>query len=290
LTLKNLERRESERLQLSIPLRVLKFDLENIEEGGFSEDTRTLVVSSSGASVVLRHPVIAGDSLRIINLTHHSDADFRVVGALGPTEDGARIWAVEALERREDFWGVECPAPSAEISEDTVLLQCHACGSKANHPLTFMELEVLGCAGFIILTCGACDKPTYWIDPNSGRPASDFLEAGAVAPAARVGQSARVAEKQEKRVDKRAAKRSSLKLPIFVRNQAGEQELSTTVDISKLGVAVNLFMKLDVGDPLTIICPYDPRSGGIEQAAEVRWRSRYYNDDFPRTYGLRFIR
>ena len=152
-----------------------------------------------------------------------------------------------------------------------------------------MELEVLRSTGMIILHCGLCDKPTYWVDPDPHRPVSSLPEAGAVAPPPRVAQSAKAAAK-EKTVDKRAAKRSRLKLRIFVRNQAGDQELSTTVDISKLGVAVTLFMKLDVGDTLTIICPYDPGSGGIEQTAEVRWRSRYYNDDFPRTYGLRFIR
>jgi hypothetical protein len=48
-------------------------------------------------------------------------------------------------------------------------------------------------------------------------------------------------------------------------------------------------MRLVVGDIVKIICPYDPRSGGIEQTAEVRWQSRYYNEDFPRTYGLRFL-
>ncbi len=147
LTLKNVERRSSERLQISVPLRVLSFDFENFETGGFSEDTRTLLVSRSGASVALRNPVIAGDSLRIINLTDLSEADFRVVGSLGTTEEGAVIWAVECLERRDDFWGVKCPPPSAEISEDTVFLQCRACGKKANCPLTFMELEVLASQG-----------------------------------------------------------------------------------------------------------------------------------------------
>jgi hypothetical protein len=289
LSLKNLERRRSERLQIGIPVRVLSFDLEHFETGGFSEDTRTLLVSRSGASVALRNPVIAGDSLRIINLTNHSEADFRVVGALGTSEDGAGIWAVECLERRDDFWGVEFPPPSVEISDDIISLQCRACGKKANHPLTLMELEVLSSAGIIILNCGPCGKPTYWIDADPNRPPGNFPTVEAVAPPPRVRESARTAEK-EKKLEKRAAKRSRLKLPILVRNQAGDRELSTTVDISKLGVAVSLFMKLDAGETVKIICPYDTRSGGIEQNAEVRWRSRYYNEDFPRTYGLRFTR
>jgi len=268
---------------------VLSFDFENFETGGFSEDTRTLLVSRSGASVALRNPVIAGDSLRIINLTDLSEADFRVVGSLGTTEEGAVIWAVECLERRDNFWGVKCPPPSAEISEDTVFLQCRACGKKANCPLTFMELEVLGSTGIIILNCQPCGKPTYWVDADPSRPLSNFTAVEAVAPPPRVSEPERTAEK-EKNVERRAAKRATLKLSILVRNQAGEQEVSRTSDMSKRGVSVNLFMKLNVGDSVKIICPYDPRSGGIEQTAEVCWRSRYYNGDFPQTYGLRFIR
>ena len=289
MTLTNIERRSIERLQIAIPVRVLSFDLEHFETGGFSEDTRTLLVSRSGASVALRNPVIAGDSLRIINLTNHSEADFRVVGALATTEDGAGIWAVECLERKDDFWGVECPPPSAEISEEADVLQCRACGKKANYRLTFMELEVLSSSGIIILNCVSCSKPTYWVDAGPNRPLSNFPAMEAVAPPPRVRESEKTAEK-EKKVEKRAAKRSSLKLSILVRNQAGEQEVSKIVDMSKLGVSATLFMKLEVGDIVKIICPYDPRSGGIEQTAEVRWRDRYYSDDFPRTHGLRFIR
>jgi hypothetical protein len=97
---------------------VLSFDLEHFETGGFSEDSHTFLVSRGGASVTLRNPVIAGDSLRIINLTNHSEADFTVVGALGITKDGAVIWAIECLDRRDDLGGVKCPPPSAEISKD----------------------------------------------------------------------------------------------------------------------------------------------------------------------------
>jgi PilZ domain len=289
LTLKNVDRQSSEPLQASIPVRVLRFDLEHFETGGFSEDTHTLFISCSGASVALRNPVTAGDSLRIINLTNQSEADFRVVGALGTSEDGAGTWAIECQEQRDDFWGIAFPPPSAEVSENGVSLQCRACGTKANYPLTLMEHEVLSITGIIVLNCDSCGKPTYWVDAASKRPSGKFAATDAVAPPPRVRESKRK-EGKEKRDDTRAAKRSGLKLPILVRNQAGEQEISKTVDVSKLGAGVNLFMKLEVGETVKISCPYDAQSGGIEQTAEVRWRSRYYNDDFPRTYGLRFIR
>jgi hypothetical protein len=152
-----------------------------------------------------------------------------------------------------------------------------------------MELEVLGSAGIITLNCDWCGKSTYWADPDPDRPLSNVASLEEVAPPPRVSEVERAAE-EAKKVEKRAAKRSSLKLQILVRNQAGEQETSKIIDISKLGASVALFMNLNVGDTVKIICPYDPRSGGIEQTAQVQWRSRFYNSDFPRNYGLRFLR
>lgn len=76
LTPTNIGPRSSERLQIGIPVSVLSFDLEHFETAGFSEDTHTLLISRTGASVALRNPVTAGDSVRIINLTNQSEADF----------------------------------------------------------------------------------------------------------------------------------------------------------------------------------------------------------------------
>ena len=289
MTVSNVEPRSRDRAQISIPLRVLSFDLENFESGGFSEDTRTLLVNQSGASIALRNPVIEGDFLRIINLTNYAEADFRVVGAMGTTESGARIWGIECVERRASFWGVGNPPPSTRSGEDAASIQCRACGQRTHRPLSPMEFEVLRSAGVVGLDCDACGKPTYWIDDSPNRPARNFSPEEAVAPTLRERRSS-AREEEEKKGEKRTGKRSGLKLTILVRDQAGNQELSKTIDISKLGVGLTLFMKLDVGDTVKIVCPYDSVSTGIEQTAEVCWRSKYYNDDFPRTYGLRFVR
>jgi hypothetical protein len=216
--------------------------------------------------------------VRIVNLENHSEADFRVVGSLGSTDKNADIVAIECLDRRDAFWGIEWAADSGN-SQSTQDLCCHSCGAKANRLLSLMELEVLRAPGTILLSCDSCLKQTHWGN-------SDFESAGRTValPVPEVEVQA------SKNVEKRMAKRSSLKLSILVRNQAGEQEVSKIVDVSKLGVSVQLFMTLSVGDLVKIEYPYDPRSPGIEQSAEVRWRSRYYNPDFPRTYGFRFIR
>ena len=289
LTPNNVEHRPNVLVELSIPIRVLRFDLEKSETGGFSEDTCTVAVTRSGGTVALQNSVKPGDSVRIINLENHSEADFRVVGSLGSTDNNANIVAIECLDRRDAFWGVEWTASSgnSQITQD---LCCRSCGAKANRRVTLMELEVLRSPRpVLLLSCDSCLKQTYWGDANFV-PAGDSTLVDDTSPGPSPTIEPQEKTPADKMVEKRGAKRSSLKLSILVRNQAGEQEVSKIVDVSKLGVSVQLFMALSVGDIVKIEYPYDPRSAGIEQSAEVRWRSRYYNQDFPRTFGLRFIR
>lgn len=142
MTPNNVEHRTDALIELSVPIRVLRFDLEKSESGGFSEDTRTLAVSCSGGSVPLQNSVKPGDSVRIVNLENHSEADFRVVGSLGSTDNNADIVAIECLDRRDAFWGVEWSA-SSRNSQNAQDLSCRSCGAKANRRLTLMELAVL---------------------------------------------------------------------------------------------------------------------------------------------------
>lgn len=280
--------RKSRWLQVSIPVRVLSFDLENFEAGGFSEDAPTLFVSPRGASITLRHAVTVGDFLRIINLVNLREADFRVVGTTGCTEDGSRVWALESLDLKDAFWGIQCEPPGAEDC-DPAFLQCRSCSDKANRSLTVVELEVFHSAGILILNCVSCGRPTYWVDADPDRRPHDFSAVEAIAPPLRVDGWERTNNTKNEKVERRAAKRSGMKLPALVRSPSGSQELSTTIGLSKSGACVTLFMTLEVGATVKMICPYDARLGGIEQTAEVRWRS-VPDPNFPRTYGFRFIR
>jgi hypothetical protein len=278
MTLSTVERQNSAGVRGSFPLRVLSFDLDNLEEG-FSEDTQALTIFHSGACVPLRNPVSVGDFLRIVNLTNYSEADFRIIGSIGTTPEGVTIWGVERQEGRSNFWGTGGPSPSLQGAE-SLDLQCRVCGKHTAQKLTPVESEVLNSTGLIALDCDICGKPTYWTDPN--RPPNESIVDEMVAPPRRADQ--------HKKIEKRTAKRSQMKLPILVRTEAGEQEIAKTIDISKLGVCLPLYMTLKIGETLGIVCPYDSPAGGIEQKAEVCWRSQYYNQDFPRMYGLRFVR
>jgi len=274
------EQRRSERILLSIPIRVIGMDA---SAGEFTEETKTLVVNRGGARIALQHRVAADDAIRIINLENYSEADFRVVGPTLLSGQEAAEWGVECTDPGRNIWGIELSSPlSSEGSEAGALLECRACHAQGFWPLTLMEVEVLNSTGVINRTCTKCNKTTYWTYADVTRRPREFPPSEPVAPAPREADV-------KKGIEKRRYKRMTLKLPIMVRNQRGEEEVTKTEDISKGGLAVSLAMDLVEGDILSIVCPYTPGSQDIPQKGEVRRRAK-----FPfggkRLYGIQTIR
>lgn len=274
------EQRGSERLLLSIPIRVIGFEAVT---GEFSEDTHTVVVNRAGARIALKHRVAAEDTLRIVNLENYSEADFRVVGPTSAGEAGVTEWGVECLDADRNIWGIDLPPPlPTQGGEGGALLECRACGRQGLWPVTFMEVEVLDSTGVIQRVCDQCGKPTFWIYADISRRPRAFSPHEPVAPAPRVVEV-------KKKIEKRAAKRLGMKLPILVRSQQGKEEIAKTENISKGGFAVSLAMDLAVGEIVSVVCPYTQGGQNIEQKAEVRQRPTYAFGGM-RLYGFRNIR
>lgn len=274
------EQRRSERVLISIPIRVMGSD---ISGESFTEDTQTIVVNQAGARIALQHRVAADDALRIVNLENYNEADFRVVGPTRLSGTEVAEWGVECTEPGRNVWGIALPPPLAgEGSDAGALLECRACHTQGFWPLTLMEVEVLNTTGAVNRSCTECNKTTYWTYADVRRRPREFSPSEPVAPAPREADV-------KKKIEKRLQKRLAMRLPIMVRNQQGEEEVTKTEDISKGGLAVSLTMDLNVGDSLQVVCPYTPGSQDIPQKGEVRRRAT-----FPfggkRLYGIQYVR
>jgi hypothetical protein len=274
------ERRSTERVALRIPIRVIGFATAG---GDFTENTETLVVNQGGARIVLQHHVAADDTLRIVNLETHAEAEFRVVGPTRLEGDHVSEWGVECTETGHNVWGVELPPPLPREGKDAgALLECRACHSQGFWPLTLMEVEVLDSTGEINRTCSKCDKTTYWTYADPDRRPREFSTTEPVAPTPRAADVKQF-------VERRKFKRMMLKLPIYVRNQKGEHEISKTENVSRGGVAVPLEMELQVGEQVSVECPHTSEVPDILQKAEVRFRATF-SFGGRRLYGLMYIR
>ncbi|HET7840475.1 MAG TPA: PilZ domain-containing protein, partial [Terriglobia bacterium] len=108
----------------------------------------------------------------------------------------------------------------------------------------------------------------------------EFSATEPVAPKPREGQA-------KKLVERRKFKRMMLRMPIYVRNEKGEEEVSKTDNVSKGGLAVPLAMELKVGDVVSVECPHTSERPDILQKAEVRSRGQFPFDG-RRVYGLQY--
>lgn len=274
------ERRTTERLALRIPIHVIGFGTAN---GDFTEDTETLVVNQAGARITLKHHVVADDTIRIVNLETHAEAECRVVGPTRLQGEEVCEWGVECTEKDHNLWGIELPPPLPRDGKEAgALLECRACHSQGFWPLTLMEVEVLDSTGEINRSCTKCAKTTYWAYSDVNRRPRKFSATEPVAPKPRESDV-------KKFVERRKFKRMILRLPIFVRNAKGEEEISKTDNVSKGGCAVPLAMELQVGDVVSVECPHTSEVPDILQKAEVRYRATFSFSD-RRIYGLKYIR
>jgi PilZ domain len=296
--------RRTERIMLEIPIRVFSY---GGSAGGFSEDSRTLMVNRNGALIVLRHRVAPDEIIRIINLENFREDDFRVVGLSRQEGEAYAEWGVECLDKNRTLWEIDFPPPLDDKSLDGgALLQCRVCGKESFMVLSLTEISMLDSSGAIEKLCEKCGELTPWVYGADVRVAKKIhppAEIPSAAPALGEGNGevqristsspensppAALFQKWDRKTERRIFRRLTLKLPILVRNQAGAMELARTENISKAGIGVGLELALALGEYVTVVCPYSGAGNQIEQKAEVRRRISLYGGQ-KWFYGFRYV-
>ena len=277
--------RRTERVKLSIPIRVMCF---GGSAGDFTEDTHTLMVNRDGALIALKHRVAADDTLRVINLENFREGDFRVVGELRLESPDFSGWGVECLERERTLWDIEFPPPlDAAGSTAGALLECMGCGKQSLLVLNLVQVDLLESSGTLQNLCHQCGQLSTWSFADITRRPKELPPVPA--PAAPQPPASRGVGKWDGNAERRIYKRVAVKLRAQVRNSKGLQEIAKTENLSKGGLALILKMELSLGEFVTVICPY---SGGAEEfarKAEVRYRAPHIAG-LNWFYGLRYFR
>ncbi|MBI1939996.1 MAG: PilZ domain-containing protein [Acidobacteria bacterium] len=273
------DRRRTERLLLTVPIRVIGFAAHG---SGFTEDTHAIEVNRAGARIALKHRVAPDDSLRIVNLQNYNEADFRVVGKTRLAGGEAAEWGVECLDSGRNIWGIDFPPPLPdENSQAGALLQCQGCGKQALSVLSLMELTILESTDVLQRPCDVCAQHSPWVYADRVSGPGDL-------PPLEPAPSPPPVEKRDEGIERRVHRRVALKLPVLVRNHKGEEQIARSENISKGGLAVCLPMMLEVGEIVTVVCPYTAGGQNLEQKAEVRRRADFVAGE-KWLYGLKYL-
>lgn len=278
-SLHEVERRRSERLLITVPIRV-----EGVDRNGekFSEETRTLIISRQGARIILKRMVSAGASVLITNLVVRRTGRFRIVGPTQPPSGDGGEWGVECQEANYDIWGIGFPPASLTAGACAALLECRRCHAVKLTPLSLVEYEVLGASGLLAKECEPCARLTSW----SCKETSTSLpgEEGCT-PVDTPG--AHTEHRPGK--DVRAHNRVVLQLPMRVRSFYGTEEITRSENVSRGGICFITDRSYEVGEIILITCPYESGGHNVEIRGKVV-RRREMQGTGRKIYGICYER
>jgi PilZ domain-containing protein len=279
------EKRRSDRLMLTIPLKVQWTDSTGET---FDEEARSISLNRHGARIYISRSLHAGQTLHLTNRITNRKADFRVVGPVAPRTDKGGEWGVEYVDSKDNIWAIQFPPIQAgEASTPKALLECRTCHSVALAPLSLVEVDVLDTAGIISRECQGCGAATPWGYAEKqvamGAPPGEIAmieEATAHAEASAQAQAA---------ADRRRHQRVCLQLPVLVRDYYGGVEVTKSENVSKGGFCFFSEKNYYVGQGLMAVCPYN--SASSSQNIEVRARivrRQQLEETQRKLYGVRY--
>ncbi len=248
------QKRRSDRLMLTVPLRVLGMDA-----GGdkFKAEGRTLVLNRHGAKIQLSQKLVTGSTVRIVNLSNRREADFRVVGPTAPPTEKGSEWGVEYVRPNEDIWGIRFPPSEGDVPEAAALLECRVCRAAVMARLSLVEVEVLDASGVLNRLCQNCDGKTPW-----GYAEKQLTMDKALPTDARP-------EVVEDGPEKRRHRRVALQMPVRVRDYQGGTDISKSDNVSKGGFSFVSEKNYSVGAGVMVACPYSPTGQSPEVHARI---------------------
>ncbi|HTQ62769.1 MAG TPA: PilZ domain-containing protein [Candidatus Solibacter sp.] len=138
---------------------------------GFSEMTKTVLLSRHGAGVVSTYKLSAEQEIIVRYLDTNKEAVVRVVGRIG-SEGEIYTYGVAFVDTSNiDFWGIDfAPVSEQEKIARRVLLECATCQLRETVEHLDVESDVLMINEGIVRYCKECHDSTLW-KRASGIPA-----------------------------------------------------------------------------------------------------------------------
>ncbi|MDR3675491.1 MAG: PilZ domain-containing protein [Acidobacteriota bacterium] len=278
-SLRELDRRRSERLLITVPIQVEGVDREGEK---FTEETQTIVINRQGARIHLRRHVAVGAMLMITTRVAKRSAKFRVVGPTQPPGGDGGEWGLECQDSICTIWGIGFPPPSASEGACTALLECRRCHAVKLCHLSLVEHEVLGTSGLLVKECEACGRSTSWSykEPSIAVPSDDT---GPALP------STETLDEQQAGANRRIHNRVALQLPVRVRSFYGAEEITRSENVSRSGMCFITDRNYEVGEVILVTCPFEKGGHNIEMRGHVA-RRREMQGTGRKIYGISYER
>jgi len=240
--------RQSDRVSFRMPVEASWF-----APGGVAlkRTAQTLLVSRSGGVLCLAEKVLPGQelTLRRQNGDDWKMARARVLAEFDREPEGF-LYAFVILEPRDDFWGIEFPAPhTAEEALARLLMECSFCQRREVVYLNELQLKSFEVRKCVARLCTHCDAPSIWIEAQSGTQQE--------------GMTPKPPPAEERVNPHRKKNRVKARVLACIRRRGFQEEVAVCEDLSKGGLSFRSRNQYAEGTRAEVAVPFTPGAGAI---------------------------
>jgi PilZ domain len=236
--------RRSDRVSFRMPLEASWFTGDGIP---VTHTAQTLLVSRNGGVLRLPDKMFPGQelTLRRQNGETWKATHARILAEFDHEPDGF-VYAFVLLQPRDDFWGIDFPAPhNAQDALARLLMECSFCHRREVVYLNELQLKSFEVRKCVARLCTLCDAPSIWIEALS-EPKNAQRDA-------------------DKEVVNSKRKRERVKARVLacIRRRGFQEEVAVCEDLSKGGLSFRSRNQYPEGTRAEVAVPYTPGAGAI---------------------------
>jgi PilZ domain len=278
---------------------------------GFSEMTKTVLLSRHGAGIVSTYKLSAEQEIIVRYLDTNKEALVRVVGRIG-SEDEIYTYGVAFVDPSNiDFWGIDfSPVSEREKNARRMLLECGNCKERETVEHSDVESDVFLINEGIVRYCKECGDSTLWkraAEVPEEQPV--LVGAGPVAGTTSSTEATSIATTQATRIpptspgvsapsilqpspssqipsayaspgerkpavpldNRRKHPRTKVSYKASIRRSGFSDDIVTCEDMSKGGLSFRSRKQYFQGTDIEVAVPYSPGANAIYVPAQIAW-------------------
>ena len=263
---------------------------------GFSEMTRTVLLSRHGAGIISTYKLSAEQEIIIRYLDTNKEALVRVVGRIGSEGEVYTYGVAFADPSNVDFWGVDfAPVSETEKTARRVALECANCKTVETVEHSDVESDVFIINEGIVRYCKECGDSTLWkraseapeeqpVLVGASKPAKSSSFAGATGAGVdlagpstlvkEVPEPAPAGPPEKKPVpleNRRKHPRTKVTYKACIRRSGFPDDVVTCEDMSRGGICFRSRKQYFERTAIEVAVPYAASGQPIFVPAEIAW-------------------
>jgi hypothetical protein len=241
-----------------------------------------VTVSEHGAAIAVKTPLVPGQEIssRRRRTPVPREAECHVVGQIG-MQAGLQIFSVTFRKPAVGFWDIYFPPlPPGRDTAGRALLGCKVCGTRKIVHLDPVQLAAYNANRQLSLNCDNCRKSTIWLE--SRQETTKQPELGPANPARLAAVPSPLAR------DQRKHRRVAAEIPVCIRRVGLDDDVATTVDISRGGLCFTSSREYRTGSYIQVAVPYSPTAVNVLVDARVAHSSKAPSQELYR-FGIIYL-